>query len=261
MTKSLADFDNDMMSKGWTIFPGILDEKLVMRMRSDSLKWVEVCQGYQVNAGINENGDGTAHHAIGAGDSIDKFVCQHLFHVYLEHFFGNKPYIMHACNPVGGLPQADTYLHRIHRDSATFIPGCNFRINMLVMLDEFTLENGATQILSGSQMMADAPTTEEFSRKFELFVGPPGTVVLFNSYLWHKGGRNATDRSRVALTLSFGPAFVKPQMDYARLLGDEKGDKLSPLSRQILGYNSRVPVNLEEWYRTKSKRLYLSDQG
>jgi len=35
----------------------------------------------------------------------------------------------------------------------------------------------------------------------------------------------------------------------------------SELSRQVLGYNSRVPVRLEEWYRPRESRLYQADQG
>lgn len=50
-------------------------------------------------------------------------------------------------------------------------------------------------------------------------------------------------------------------MDYARMLGEENGKTLSPLTRQVLGNNSRVPVSLDEWYRPANERLYHANQG
>lgn len=256
-----ADFDEEMEVNGWHSFENALPECLVKKMRRDCLKWVDICREYQIKNKLNENGDGTAHHAVGGGDSIDEFLDLHLFHPYMSHFFKGAPYIMHACNPVGGFPKSDTYIHKVHRDVATFIPNYHIRINMLVMLDDFMLENGATMVWRGSHKQAKKPTDDEFYSHCEPILGKAGTVVLFNSYLWHKGGMNRTSQNRAALTLSFGPAFIKPQMDYARYLGEEHGKRLPELTRQVLGYNARVPTSLDEWYRPKPERLYWANQG
>lgn len=261
MKKSIKTFSCEIEERGWSVFPEMLAADQVAALRADCLKWVDTCRDLQIAAGINANGDGTAHHSVGAGDSIDAFVDAHLFHDYMAAFFHDQPYIMHACNPVGGFPQASTYVHRIHKDVATFIPNYRLRINMLVMLDDFTLANGATQVLAGSHHKAAKPSEQEFDAQYESIVGKAGSVVLFNSYLWHRGGLNTTTQNRVALTLSFGPAFIKPQMDYARLIGEERSAQMSPLTRQVLGYNSRVPVSLKEWYRPRETRLYHADQG
>jgi hypothetical protein len=257
----IEGFEASMQGRGWHIFPSALTNAQVIQLREDCLRWLDICARYQVALGIAAGGDGTAHHAIGGGDSIDAFIDMHILHPYLDIYFSGKPYILHSCNPVGGLPNTDSYIHRVHRDTATYIPNYNLRMNMLVMLDDFTIENGATKILSGSHSMAEKPSDEYFDRHSESIVGASGSIVLFNSYLWHRGGANVTSEKRVALTLSFGPAFIKPQMDYARLLGEAKGAGLSPLSRQVLGFNSRVPTSLDEWYKPKAERLYWADQG
>lgn len=253
--------NSSLHDDGWVIFENALDSDLIKEMRADCLKWVEICAQYQIKNKINQSGDGTAHHSIGGNDSIDRFVAMHKFHDQLSEYFDGQPYILHACNPVSGGPRQSTYVHKIHRDVATFIPDYKFRINMLVMLDDFTLENGATQVMPGSHTNPNPPDAETFDANHISILGKAGSVVLFNSYLWHKGGYNVTDANRVALTLSFGRAYVKPQMDYARLLGEDYGQNLSELTRQVLGYNSRVPVNLDEWYQPKSTRLYHADQG
>ncbi|WP_158590402.1 phytanoyl-CoA dioxygenase family protein [Noviherbaspirillum cavernae] len=255
------EFDERMQLNGWAVFEDALPDHLIQELKRDCLAWIEVCREYQIANRINESGDGTGHHSVGQGKSIDAFLDMHLFHPYLSHFFNDVPYIMHACNPVGGFPKLDTYIHKVHRDVATYIPDFNMRINMLVMLDDFTLENGATRVLPGSHRQKEKPSDDAFNTDCEPILGKAGSVVLFNSYLWHKGGLNTTARNRVALTLSFGLAFVKPQMDYARYLGEEHGRRLSDLSRQVLGYNARVPTTLDEWYKPKSERLYWANQG
>lgn len=254
-------FDAKMEQDGWCVFDEVLTKRLVADLRRDCLKWIDICKNYQIRAGINESGDGTAHQAIGAEDSIDEFLDLHLLHSYISHFFNEAPYTLNACTPVGGFPQYDTYIHKIHRDVGTFIPNFNIRTNMLVMLDDFTVENGATLVLRGSHKQMKKPTEEYFEENSEPLLGKAGSIVLFNSYLWHKGGFNRTDKNRVALTLSFGLAFIKPQLDYARYLGEKRGQQLSELSRQVFGYNARVPTTLDEWYLPKEKRLYHADQG
>jgi ectoine hydroxylase-related dioxygenase (phytanoyl-CoA dioxygenase family) len=134
-------------------------------------------------------------------------------------------------------------------------------INMLVMIDPFTLENGATHVLSGSHLHAETPAGDAFWGSSERLVGPAGSVVLFDSRLWHAAGTNVSPNVRTALTLSFSRAFVKQQMDYPRFLGEAYGRSLTPEMRQILGYNAMVPTSYDEWYRPRDSRLYKADQG
>ena len=89
----------------------------------------------------------------------------------------------------------------------------------------------------------------------------PDSIVVFDSNFWHAAGVNRSDRPRRALTLAFTRPFIKQQLDYARSLGYERGESLSPTLRQLLGYNARVPASLDEWYQPPDKRMYQRDQG
>jgi hypothetical protein len=44
-------------------------------------------------------------------------------------------------------------------------------------------------------------------------------------------------------------------------LGYDFIDHLSADQRQVLGYNSRIPENLDEYYQPVHLRMYKSDQG
>lgn len=258
---TLHQFGCDIETRGWSILERAVDADRVRRMRADCLKWVDICARVQVKNGINQAGDGTAHHSLGLNDSLDEFIDSGTAASYLDCYFDGGLYILHAINPVSGAPGATNYVHKIHRDVRTYIPGKNIRMNMLVMLDDFTMDNGATHVLEGSHRLDRAPDREYFDANYRSLVGPAGSIVLFNSYLWHRGGTNTTQQNRVALTLSFNPPFLKPQMDYARMLGESYFAGVTERTRQILGYNSRVPASLDEWYQPEATRLYKSNQG
>jgi hypothetical protein len=257
---SVDEFGHIIRDKGWVVFPSTLTGQFVQELRRDCLKWIDICQDIQIRSGVNNHGDGTAHHCLGANDSIDRYIDMHLFHPYISHYFDEQPYICHSLTPIGGFPGLTTYVHKLHRDVRTFIPDYPLKLNMLVMCDDFTQDNG-TLVLSGSHTRDERPDDEEFEKHHERIVAPAGSVLLFNSLLWHQGASISGDKARVALTVGYSRAWVKPHMDYARMLGEEYGTTLSSLTRQVLGYNARVPVSLDEWYQPLEHRLYNANQG
>jgi ectoine hydroxylase-related dioxygenase (phytanoyl-CoA dioxygenase family) len=148
----------------------------------------------------------------------------------------------------------------IHRDIRTFY-NVPMMMNMLVMLDDFTLENGATYLLSASHLKDEKPSEDHFYKYAERATGKKQSILLFDSLLWHAAGINHTDNPRRALTLAFTRPFQKQQLDYPRLLGYELIETLNENLKQVLGYNSRVPTNLDEWYQPPHKRFYKPGQG
>jgi len=153
------------------------------------------------------------------------------------------------------------YVGSIHRDLRTFSGDLRLMAQLLVMIDEFTEENGATYLLGGSHRLLEKPSDEVFFKGAARAVGPAGSIVMFNSNLWHAAGINRSDRPRRALTLAFTRPFMKQQLDYPRALGYARREALSPTLRQLLGYNARVPASLDEWYQPPDKRLYKREQG
>lgn len=237
------------------------DGNFLERLRSDTLKWCDICARFQISAGISTTGDGTAHHSLGGNDSIQELIVSHPFDANISEFFEGKPYILHACNPVSGSPGVEGYVRKVHRDTQTYIENYRFRINILLALEDFTTKNGATQILPIAVNLKNPPGEREFEENHVEIKLKKGQALYFNSYLWHRGGKNVTTDMRPAITLSYGPPYIKPQMDYVRLMGDGFFLTASEKTRQVLGYYSRVPATLEEWYKSRDARFYRSDQG
>jgi hypothetical protein len=118
--------------------------------------------------------------------------------------------------------------------------------NTIWMLDDFTMENGATRMIPGSHrwgtrpqdVLEDprAPHPEEV-----LLTGPAGSVAIMNAHLWHGGTANRTASPRLAMH-AFYCRHDKPQQQYQkRLLRPEVQAGLSPALRQILALDD--PLN------------------
>ncbi len=77
--------------------------------------------------------------------------------------------------------------------------------NSIWLLDDFTVENGATRIVPGThrldklagEVMAD-PSADHPDQV--ILVAPAGSVVVFNSHVWHGGTLNTTQKPRPAIT-------------------------------------------------------------
>jgi len=254
----LSEFDLRMELQGWAQFDRVVPLPLVRSMKQDIRRKEKECEEYQRQKGLHY--DGTAHHVIGDGNSIDKFLANSYLKNYIEHYFDGRPYILHTINAVTIKRGQDSYVNSVHRDAKTYSGRFRFLLNMLVMLDDFTIQNGATYILPGSHQSDVKPSEDNFFKESSRLVGKTGTIILFNSLVWHAAGKNKTPKSRTALTVVFSRPFVKQRLDYPRFLSVSYASTLSPEMRQILGFNAIVPANYDEWYRPPENRFYKGDQ-
>jgi ectoine hydroxylase-related dioxygenase (phytanoyl-CoA dioxygenase family) len=147
------------------------------------------------------------------------------------------------------------FQRRFHRDFPRVLNGFVCSINTLIAVDDFTVENGATVVIPGSHQSHEPPDTAA-AIPAECSAG---SVLVFDSTLWHAAGRNATAEDRCAVNHQFTQSFFKQQLDYVRCLGEERIRRLSPRTQQLLGWYTRVPESLEQYY--SAERVYRAGQG
>jgi len=255
------DLQAAIRENGWTVARSVLDRAFTARL-ADALASVYVKRRrVQQQNGIADGMAGTCHHLLGEGTALDEL----LEHLPLDGFpgwFFGSPYILNSFGGFTNIAEnADGYIGNIHRDVRTFAPEFRMMMNLLVMLDDFTIENGATRLLSGSHRMAEKPDEAEFSAHAVPATGQAGDVIVFDSRIWHRAGTNKSGMARRALTLTFTPPYFKQQLDYPRFLGEDYAAGVSAKVRQILGYDARQPATIDEFYQPPEKRAYKSDQG
>jgi Phytanoyl-CoA dioxygenase (PhyH) len=257
---AVVDRDRAMRESGWTLLPSIVPDALVARLACELERVYVEQRALQVGNGVGDGAVGTVHHLPCAGGVFLELLEQGHARGLLDAYF-DGPYILNTYGGVLNVPGGSSYVGRVHRDQRTFSGDVHLMAQLLVMLDEFTEDNGATYLLTGSHRLREKPADDLFFREAARAVGPSGSIVVFDSNLWHAAGVNRSGRARRALTIAFTRPFIKQQLDYPRALGYDRADSLSPALRQLLGYHARIPASLDEWYQPPERRLYRRDQG
>ena len=257
---NLASFNKMINKYGWVVYENALDEGFVDEINESLNDAYNVRRKIQIANGIGDNMNGTLHHLVERDTFTLKFLKQKYCAEQIGDFLNGK-YILNSLGAVINVKNSNPYVQNVHRDIRSFTGDFKLMIQMIVVLDDFTLANGATYFLSGSHKSGEKPDDEYFFLHADRATAKKGSIILFDANLWHATGKNHTDRARRALTMAFTRPFFKPQLDYPRALGYEFGMSLDENLRQVLGYNSRIPESLEEYYQPVDKRMYQPGQG
>jgi ectoine hydroxylase-related dioxygenase (phytanoyl-CoA dioxygenase family) len=153
-------------------------------------------------------------------------------------------------------PGRTNYGGRIHRDSPRYIPGYITNVGVIIMLDDFTEENGATWFLPGSEARPDLPSEEEFYAKARRMVAPAGSGFYFNARVVHAGGVNRTNAWRHALTINMCRPWMKQRLDIPRMMAHMDLSGFSETALQKLGFRAQVPASYEEFHAPPEKRKF-----
>lgn len=152
------------------------------------------------------------------------------------------------------------FQNTFHRDFPRYLNGYLASVNIFIAIDAFTNENGATLVIPRSHQQAEPPTSSEIAAAAPA-LAPAGSMLIFDSTLWHAAGKNVSGHDRLALNLQFTRSFIKQQIDYVRALGDASVRALPARSQQLLGWYTRVVTSLAEYYVDEHERLYRRGQG
>ncbi|MEM5458108.1 phytanoyl-CoA dioxygenase family protein [Paraburkholderia phytofirmans] len=249
-----------LATAGWTVLPGLIRRELLDSLVKALGPSLALRDQIRRRNGVQENSAGTLHHLLMDDPCYVELLAElsTLEPVFKGYFQGN--FVLNSYGGVINERDSRSYVQNVHRDIRFGSDSRRFMVNALVMLDDFTLANGATHILSHSQNLQQQPTDEHFYAQASRATGERGSVLLFDSRMWHATGRNTTDAPRRALTLTFTSPFFKPQLDYARLFGYSNLDRCNAWMRQVLGFNARVPESLDEFYVPVEQRFYQRGQ-
>ena len=207
--------------------------------------------------------EGVALHVM-LNDSIFIDFLKHLqnirfIHELQDNFFESKC-ILNSFSALDNLPNQPNFSAMVHRDLRFYSGDFPIMINCLVMVDDFTIDNGGTYLLAKSHLDERKPSDEEFFANAYQATGKRGDILIFNANVWHSSAPNTTQEHRRAIPITISKSFMKQLLDYPRAIGYNKIDEFDYEFQQLLGYHSRVPSSLDEWYQPENKRFYKKDQ-
>lgn len=119
-------------------------------------------------------------------------------------------------------------------------------VESVIPLDEFTVANGATAIVPGSQKLACWPDTAEFVERHIRVTMRPGALLLFPALLWHAGQANDSDASRAALLGSYTMKSIKPIEDWSRCVDRDEALGYGQTMQDLLGLHYPYPAVMDK---------------
>lgn len=255
---ALSEHAYNMATRGYSVVPAMLEPS-----HRDGLKAAlsRALAQYQPGPTEQSSNDRYLMHDLLCRDPIFAHLLEDARLQELLAPLLGASWIMYAFTSSSLPPQGTNYGHRIHVDSPRWVPGYAFNVGVMWALDDFTDDNGATQVLPGSHHSPTTPSPELFDRHCVPLTCAAGSMILFDGRLFHRAGHNRTDAWRHALTMNACRSFMKQRFDWVRFVPAPIADALSPQARRIIGFDTRLPSSLEEFFLPEERRLYKPGQG
>jgi len=134
----------------------------------------------------------------------------------------------------GQLAHADDLFYPVPR------PRAALSVSTIWAIDEFTSDNGATIVFPGSHRWGEGRQPVDSDRRLPA-VMPAGSCILFLGTLWHGGGANVSDGSRMAVTAQYCEPWLRTQESFTLSVDRDTARALSPRIRRMIGYSVHPP--------------------
>lgn len=246
--------------RGYATVERILPESVVddLNRRLDAV-WRQQCDevGPEV---LRENGEWGICRALLAYDMTFTQLVRHPLTMALLARTVGETAILHLINGIIAFPRQPSNQLLFHRDFAKpFTSDRLLSLNTFWLLDDFTSECGATWFVPHSHRLSYTPSDPYLNRHAEQLDAPRGSVVVFDSRIYHRGSENTSLFPRRALNLQYTRPFVKQQINLADLLQGQV-DSDSPLA-QTLGMWAAPPSSVPQFRVPPARRTYRPGQG
>lgn len=253
----------ELKKQGFTIIRNIVDNDWLDKLRNALDRAFIEHRDTQIKNNNEIQTDGVALHVLLSNslfiDFLEELRVRGFFDFLSKSFFKSKC-IINSFSGLNNVPNQPNFSAIIHRDLRFYSGNFPIMLNCLLMVDDFSIENGATYLLPYSHLEEIRPSDDEFFKKAIQAIGKAGDILVFNSNVWHSSAPNRTQNNRRAIPITISRSFMKQLLDYPRAIGYDKLDTFTYEMQEILGYHSRVPASLDEWYQPKDSRFYKKDQ-
>ena len=142
-----------------------------------------------------------------------------------------------------------------HRDLnyQHFVSSRALSVSALFCVDDFTSETGGTHVLPGSHKMEAFPSAATVLSNERPITARAGSVVVFDSMLFHCGGLNRSANPRRALNHMYTLPLIRQQISFPRMLGGRFSD--DPFLRRFLGYEAETADSVQQWRDQRRTRI------
>jgi ectoine hydroxylase-related dioxygenase (phytanoyl-CoA dioxygenase family) len=254
----------EMHQNGYAIVPDLLSQEQVERIRDTLAPLYAGTAGMFKTFDHPHAGHQTIHvqNVLAKTDGADEIATNPLLRAIVGGVLGHD-FIMNA-GAVAMSPDPGCSPQGLHRDDGFFAliprPHMPLVLTIAVALDDFTAENGGTQLIPGSCCWPDSrqPQDEEII----LCEMAAGSMLLWDGAIYHGGGGNTTQLSRRTLTLNYTRGWLRTQFNQYLSVPRDRVLSMAPELQADLGYH-RSAIGLGGCdYQDPLKYLQtLTDEG
>jgi ectoine hydroxylase-related dioxygenase (phytanoyl-CoA dioxygenase family) len=147
----------------------------------------------------------------------------------------------------------NTYSHHRDINYQHFVSSRPLSLSALFCIDDFSERTGGTIVLPGTHRHEQCPSDTYIKRNEVQVSAKAGSVLLFDSMMYHRSGINCSDKTRRGINNMYTMPFIKQQISFPSMLkGKYSSDTF--LGR-FLGYHSESDTSVRGFRQTRINRL------
>lgn len=182
---------------------------------------------------------------LNKGKVFEQLAMNPMILAMMKHIFRGDNFYLNSSN--GLILRKGANAQAIHVDQLLPEPTLRpYVANVLVMLTDFRVENGATRVVPKSHLKPPPPTAlDSRGQRFNPVeietvpaVGPIGAAVFFEGRLWHGAGSSSAEEPRYAISAYFSHPIIRQQDNYPASLHENVYQRMSDATRAMIGFKT-----------------------
>jgi ectoine hydroxylase-related dioxygenase (phytanoyl-CoA dioxygenase family) len=168
-------------------------------------------------------------------------------------------FLLNLQNAVINQPNEEHHQSSWHRDLPyqNFVSSVPLAINAFYCITEFSEKTGGTTFLPFSHQIERLPSLEYVQKHALQPDLAAGSVVFFNSMVFHCAGYNSSTQSRIGVNNMYTTPIIRQQIDLPTALNGKHKER-KELS-YMLGYETPFPADVQAYRNNRLNRATKSD--
>lgn len=250
----LDKYIEELTINGSAVIENVLNEEelAILRHKLDQIYTMQVNEfSEQKLASINESY--MVRLPLAYDDYFINLVKKEKIIKVLQQVIGNY-FILHLQNGIINMPKQEHHQNSWHRDLPyqDFVISKPLAIGALYCIDDFNESTGGTLIVPFSHKLEKMPSAEYVKKYATQITAPKGSVILFDSMVFHRAGYNSSDQIRRGINHMFTAPIIQQQISIPESLNGKFKD--DPFLKRLLGYDIVLPKNVFEWRDKRIKK-------
>jgi ectoine hydroxylase-related dioxygenase (phytanoyl-CoA dioxygenase family) len=243
----------EVAERGWTILPGAIEADLVDKLASDLLRLERELEA--VPAGNSFEGANTIriYNLLARSEAWWQVPVHPVVLPVVERVLDRGCLVSSLSSINIGPGETAQPIHADDQLIPIPKPHPPTVCNTMWALTDFTEENGATRIISGTHLADSSP---EYGRAYEseFAAMEKGSVLIWHGSLWHGGGANHTTERRIGIAMNYCAGYIRQQENQQLGIAPDLVARMPRRLQELVGYglynglighiDKRAPVDL-----------------